>query len=65
MVPVYIEFGVNWYLRKRPRALWDLLRKRNNPGQVRAIRAGGLPRTPTMSAYVVMPGRHEAVHGVA
>lgn len=33
--------------------------------QVRAIRAGGLPRTPTMSAYIVMPGRHEAMHGIA
>lgn len=33
--------------------------------QVRAIRAGGLPRTPTMAAYVVMPGRHEAMHGIA
>ncbi len=38
---------------------------RNMYDQVRAIRAGGLPRTPTMAAYVVMPGRLEAVHGIA
>lgn len=38
---------------------------RNMYDQVRAIRAGGLPRTPTMAAYVVMPGRYEAMHGIA
>jgi hypothetical protein len=38
---------------------------RNMYSQVRAVRAGALPRTPTMAAYVVMPGRSEAVHGIA
>jgi hypothetical protein len=32
---------------------------KNMYDQVRAIRADGLPRTPTLSAYIVMPGRHE------
>ena len=32
-------------------------------GHVLAVRAGRIPRRPTMAAYVVMPGRAEALHG--
>jgi len=38
---------------------------KNMYGQTKAIRAGGMPRTPTMAAYVVLPGRLEAIHGIA
>jgi hypothetical protein len=38
---------------------------KNMYNQVRAIRAGGLPRTPTMATYVVMPGRTETLRGIA
>lgn len=36
---------------------------RNMYGVLRAVKAGGLPRTSTMAAYVVLPGRLEALHG--
>jgi hypothetical protein len=38
---------------------------KNMYGALRAIRAGAFPRTPTTAAYVVLPGRLEALHGTA
>jgi hypothetical protein len=38
---------------------------KNMYGQTVAVRAGEMPRTPAMEPYVVMPGRAEAMHGIA
>jgi hypothetical protein len=37
---------------------------KNMYGQTTAVRAGAMPRTPTMAPYVVLPGRLEALHGI-
>lgn len=34
-------------------------------GKAVTARAGGTRRTPTMAAYVVLPGRAEAMHGMS
>jgi hypothetical protein len=34
-------------------------------GKAVTVRVGGMPRTPQMAAYVVLPGRAEAMHGMA
>jgi hypothetical protein len=38
---------------------------KNMYGALRAVKAGAFPRTPTMAAHVVLPGRLEALHGPA
>jgi hypothetical protein len=34
-------------------------------GKAVTARVGGIPRTPTMAGYVVLPGRAEAMHGMS
>jgi hypothetical protein len=37
----------------------------NRYGKTVTARAGGMRRTPIMAAYVVLPGRAEAMHGMS